>query len=54
MGAPMPSAWAISRPRRSALERARQLQALDAQIGALESEVERLLPAQRPVYRRGR
>jgi hypothetical protein len=38
----------------AALERARQLQALDAQIGALESEVERLLPAQRPVYRRGR
>lgn len=50
-----------------ALGRARQLQALDAQIGALESEVERLLPEQentgqrqlpggapgpQPVYRR--
>ena len=52
----------------AALERARQLQALDAQIGALEAEVARLLlehesteplplpgeaPAPRPVYRRG-
>ncbi len=53
----------------AALERARQLQALATQIGALESDVERLLPehenieqlplpgeapAPRPVYRRGR
>jgi len=53
----------------AALERARQLQALATQVGALESEVERLLPepesveqlplpgdppAPRPVYRRGR
>ena len=53
----------------AALERARQLQALATQIGALECEVERLLPEQesveqlplpgeapapRPVYRRGR
>lgn len=30
----------------AALERARQLQALETQIGALESEVERLLPEQ--------
>ena len=52
-----------------ALERARQLQALATQVGALESEAERLLPEQesaeplplpgdppapRPVYRRGR